>query len=220
MPSRVGFVLLGKQQRRIIRWRPVSVLRIKGIFLNYSLINTNTHQPTKPDYVEWPKHDVKFIIGDAWRERTGRKGRILSPSHWKGQPSRNYQWQLSEDSQLGPSQRNGYLWHLFCTQEYSKTHLETSKWRYVFPKRSCFGKRSAFLRCRWLLGLSEVQILTLTTIWWYVRFAQSRPASPVLCVRNACNRELTKKGVFFISLVSAINQIKSATAKQNRDKQK
>ena len=37
-----GFVVLGKQQRRIIRWRPVSdricVLRKKDKFFNYSLI--------------------------------------------------------------------------------------------------------------------------------------------------------------------------------------
>ena len=78
----VGFVVLGNQKTRVIRWRPVDdricVLRIKGKFFNYSLINTYAPTNDKSDevkdefydkleriYDECPKHDVKVVIGDA-----------------------------------------------------------------------------------------------------------------------------------------------------------
>ena len=48
--------MLGKQQRRIIRWRPVTdricVLRMKGKFFNYSLINAYAPTNDKPDDVK------------------------------------------------------------------------------------------------------------------------------------------------------------------------
>ena len=78
----VGFVVLGNQKTRVIRWRPVDdricVLRIKGKFFSYSLINTYAPTNDKSDdvkdefyeklertYGECPKHDVKVVIGDA-----------------------------------------------------------------------------------------------------------------------------------------------------------
>jgi hypothetical protein len=78
----VGFVVLGDQQKRVIRWRPVNdricVLRIKGKFFNYSIINTYAPTNDKSDdvkdefydrlertYGECPKHDIKIVIGDA-----------------------------------------------------------------------------------------------------------------------------------------------------------
>ena len=78
----VGFVVLGKEQRRIIRWWPVTdricVFKMKGKFFNYSLINAYALTNDKPDdvkdefyerldktYGECPKHNVKLVIGDA-----------------------------------------------------------------------------------------------------------------------------------------------------------
>lgn len=78
----VGFIVLGKQQKRVMRWRAVNdricVLRIRGKFFNYSLINVYAPTNEKPDdvkdefyerldktYDECPKHDVKIVIGDA-----------------------------------------------------------------------------------------------------------------------------------------------------------
>ncbi|XP_058064632.1 uncharacterized protein LOC131214270, partial [Anopheles bellator] len=77
-----GFVLIGKQMKRVIRWRPISdricVLRIKGKFFNYSLINVYAPTNDKPDeekeefyellektYKGCPGHDIKIVIGDA-----------------------------------------------------------------------------------------------------------------------------------------------------------
>lgn len=78
----VGFIVIGKQMKRIIRWKPVSdricVLRMKGKFFNYSLISIYAPTNDKPDdmkdefyesldkaYGECPKQDVKIVIGDA-----------------------------------------------------------------------------------------------------------------------------------------------------------
>ncbi|XP_058816180.1 uncharacterized protein LOC131679467 [Topomyia yanbarensis] len=78
----VGFIVIGKQMQRFIRWKPVSericVLRVRGKFFNYSLINIYAPTNDKPDdvkdafyecldntYGECPKHDVKTVIRDA-----------------------------------------------------------------------------------------------------------------------------------------------------------
>ena len=78
----VGFVMIGQQMNRVMRWKPISdricVLRIRGKFFNYSLINIYAPTNDKSDdvkdafyesldktYDECPKHDVKIVIGDA-----------------------------------------------------------------------------------------------------------------------------------------------------------
>lgn len=78
----VGFVVIGDQKNRVIKWKVVNdricVLRIKGKFFNYSLINIYAPTNDKPDddkdafyerldktYGECPRHDVKIVIGDA-----------------------------------------------------------------------------------------------------------------------------------------------------------
>ncbi|XP_058817290.1 uncharacterized protein LOC131680595 [Topomyia yanbarensis] len=78
----VGFIVIGKQMKRVIRWKPVSericVLKVRVKFFNYSLINIYAPTNDKPDYVkdafyecldktygECPKHDVKIVIGGA-----------------------------------------------------------------------------------------------------------------------------------------------------------
>jgi hypothetical protein len=78
----VGFIVIGKQMKRVIRWKPISdricVLRMKGKFFNYSLISIYAPTNDKPDdmkdefyesldkaYGECPKQDVKIVIGDA-----------------------------------------------------------------------------------------------------------------------------------------------------------
>ena len=72
---------MGKMQQRVIGWKPINdkicVLRIKGKFHNYSIINTHcpTNDKTQEDkerhydllgqtYDNCPKHDAKIIIGD------------------------------------------------------------------------------------------------------------------------------------------------------------
>lgn len=78
----VGFVVIGKQKNRVMKWKPVDdricVLRIRGKFFNYSLINIYAPTNDKSDddkdafyerldrtYGECPKHDVKIVLGDA-----------------------------------------------------------------------------------------------------------------------------------------------------------
>ncbi|XP_052562932.1 craniofacial development protein 2-like [Culex pipiens pallens] len=85
----VGFVVIGDQKNRVIKWKVVNdricVLRIKGKFFNYSLINIYAPTNDKPDddedafyerldktYGECPRHDVKIGIGDA-NAQVGRK---------------------------------------------------------------------------------------------------------------------------------------------------
>ncbi|XP_038106501.1 craniofacial development protein 2-like [Culex quinquefasciatus] len=78
----VGFVVIEDQKNRVIKWKVVNnricVLRIKGKFFNYSLINIYAPTNDKPDddkdafyerldktYGECPRHDVKIVIRDA-----------------------------------------------------------------------------------------------------------------------------------------------------------
>ena len=78
----VGFVVIGKQMKWVMRWKPISdricVFRIRDKFFNYSLINIYAPTNDKSDdvkdafyesldktYDECPKHDVKIVIGDA-----------------------------------------------------------------------------------------------------------------------------------------------------------
>ncbi|XP_058840098.1 craniofacial development protein 2-like [Topomyia yanbarensis] len=78
----VGFIVIGKQMKRVIRWKPINdricVLRIKGKFFNYSLISIYVPTNEKPDdtkdafyesldkaYRDCPRKEVKIVIEDA-----------------------------------------------------------------------------------------------------------------------------------------------------------
>lgn len=76
-----AFFVMGEMQQRVIDWKPrndrICVLRIKGRFFNYSIINIHcpTNDKSADDkerfydlvaetYDDCPQHDVKIIIGD------------------------------------------------------------------------------------------------------------------------------------------------------------
>lgn len=76
-----GFIVMGKMQRRVIQWEPISErmckLRIKGRFFNYSIINVHCPHEMRPhdekeafyaqlerEYDSCPRRDVKLVIGD------------------------------------------------------------------------------------------------------------------------------------------------------------
>ncbi|XP_055539027.1 uncharacterized protein LOC129726410 [Wyeomyia smithii] len=76
-----GFIVLGKMQSRVIKWQAISdrmcVLRIKGRFYNYSIINVHCLHEGRPDgekeafyaqledvYDGCSQRDIKIVIGD------------------------------------------------------------------------------------------------------------------------------------------------------------
>ncbi|XP_038116730.1 craniofacial development protein 2-like [Culex quinquefasciatus] len=107
----VGFVVIGDQKNRVIKWKVVNdricVLRIKGKFFNYSLINIYAPTNDKPDdekdafyerldktYGECPRHDVKIVIGDAnaqvGREVSCEEQRNESSAEKNGSTTKRY----------------------------------------------------------------------------------------------------------------------------------
>ena len=87
----MGFIVDTKWARHVIDWKPINericVLRVKGKFFNYSIINVHAPHNERPDdekdkfyrqldkaYEGCPRNDIKIVIGDLnaqiGRERT------------------------------------------------------------------------------------------------------------------------------------------------------
>jgi hypothetical protein len=62
----VGFVVSPELKHLVIGFTPISsrlaILRIKGRFFNYSIVNG--HAPTEDSYDACPKNDIKIVLGD------------------------------------------------------------------------------------------------------------------------------------------------------------
>ena len=79
----VGFVLIGKQMKRVIRWRPISdricALRIKGKFFNYSLINVYAPTNDKPNE---KKEEFYELLEKTYNECSGHVALATKKKNW------------------------------------------------------------------------------------------------------------------------------------------